>query len=168
MLLVAATAGAVSRPAQAQVADCIKEPTAQAPEGTHWVGHWEINNYRRCWVLVDAAGREVTAPVPAPPVNPPQSAWQSFLGNLTGASTPQPQAAPASPAAASPRKPPPSQPDGPHPVATASKPARSEPPKSEAKSEVRPVKPDKSQADRDALYAEFLRWRESQKITGAK
>jgi hypothetical protein len=164
MLLVAATVGADSHPAQAQTADCVTEPTAQAPDGAHWVGHWEINNYRRCWVLVDAAGREVAAPVPAQPANPPQSAWQSFLGNYTGARTSQPQAAPASPAAASPRRPPTSQPDRPHPVATASKPAHSEPPKSE----VHPVKPDMSQPDREALYAEFLRWRESQKLTGAR
>jgi hypothetical protein len=33
---------------------------------------------------------------------------------------------------------------------------------------VHPVKPDKSQPDPDALYADFLRWRESQKLTGAK
>jgi hypothetical protein len=162
MLLVAAMAGTDSHPAQAQAADCVREPTAPAPDGTHWVGHWDINNYRRCWVLVDAAGREVAAPVPAQPANPPQSAWQSFPGNYTGAGTSQRQAAPASPpAAASPRRAPTSQRDGPHPVATASKPAQSEPPKSA----VQPVKPDKSQADRDALYAEYLRWNESQKFT---
>jgi hypothetical protein len=164
MLLVAAAAGWDSHPAKAQTADCIKEQPLQAPDGTHWAARWEINNYRRCWVLVDAAGREVGAPVPAQRANPPESAWQSFLGNFTGASTPQPQTAPASPAAASPRRPPTSQPDGPRPVATASKPGRSEPPKSD----VRAVKPDRSQPDRDALYAEFLRWRESQKLTGAK
>jgi hypothetical protein len=165
MLLAAATAGADSHPAQAQTADCVREPTAQAPDGTHWVGHWEINNYRRCWVLVDAAGREVAGPVRAQqPANPPQSAWQPFLGNFTGASTSQPQTAPASPTAASPRRPPTSQPDGSHPVATASKPAHSAP----SKSEVYPVKPDKSQPDRDALYAEFLRWHEGQKLIGGK
>jgi hypothetical protein len=166
MLLVAATAGADSHPAHAQTADCVREPTMQAPDGTHWVAHWEINYYRRCWVLVDAAGREVAAPVRAQqPTSPPQSAWQPLLGNSTGASPSQPQAAPASPTAASPRRPPPSQPDGPRPVATASKPAHGTPPKSE----VHAVKPDRSQPDRDALlYAEFLRWHESQKLTGAK
>jgi hypothetical protein len=145
MLLVAATAGADSRPAQAQVADCITEPNVQAPDGTHWSAHWEINNYRRCWVLLDAAGREVVAPVPAQPVATPQ-------------------AAPAGPAAASLRGPNTSQPDGSHRVVTANKPARSEPPKSE----VRPLKHEMSSPDRDALFEEFLRWRESQKITGAK
>jgi hypothetical protein len=164
MLLVAAAAGADSHPAQAQTADCVREPTVQAPDGTHWVGHWEINYYRRCWVLVDAAGREVAAPVPAQPANPPQSAWQPSLGNFTGASTSQPQAAQASPVAASPRRPHTSQRDGPHPVATPSKPAHSEPPKSE----VHAVKPDKRQLDREALYAEFLRWHESQKLIGAR
>jgi hypothetical protein len=163
MLLIAATAGADSRSAQAQVADCITEPNVQAPDGTHWVGHWEINNYRRCWVLMDAAGREVPVPVQAQPASPPASAWQTFLGNLTGAGTPPPQAAPASPAAASPPKPRTSQPDGPHRVVTASKPARGEPPKNE----VRPVKREMSQPDRDALFEEFQRWHERQKITGA-
>ena len=191
MLLAAAPDG---HPAQAQTADCVTERPVQAPEGTHWVGRWEINNYRRCWVLVDAAGRELTAPVPAQPVNPPQSARPSVLGDVTGASTPQSQSAPASPAAASPRRRG-AHPDGPHRVATTSKPARSEPPKSEE----HPVKPDKnlppdSLPDRDTLYAEFLkstgrsvkaeslpdpdalyaqfleylRWREKQKLTGAK
>jgi hypothetical protein len=164
MLLAAVTAGADSRPAQA--ADCITEqPNVPPPEGTYWNPRWEINNYRRCWVLVDAAGHEVAAPVPAQPANPPVPAWRSFLGNLTGAGTPQPQAAPASPPTASPRKPhPSSQPDGPHRVVTTGQPARSEPPKSE----VRPVKPNKSQPDQDALFEEFMRWRETQKLTGAK
>jgi hypothetical protein len=145
MLLVAATAGADSRPAQAQTADCITEPSVQPPDGTHWSPHWELNNYRRCWVLVDAAGREVVAPVPAQPA-----------GTL--------QATLASPAAASLPGPHTSQPDGPHRVVTASKPARSKPPKGE----VRPAKHEMSQPDRDALFEEFLRWHESQKITGAK
>jgi hypothetical protein len=47
---------------------------------------------------------------------------------------------------------------------TASKPASSEPPKRE----VRPVKHEMSLPDRDALFGEFLRWHESQKITGAQ
>jgi hypothetical protein len=47
---------------------------------------------------------------------------------------------------------------------TTSKPARSEPPKGQ----VRPVKHDMSQMDRHALFEEFLRWHESQKITGAR
>jgi hypothetical protein len=46
---------------------------------------------------------------------------------------------------------------------TASKPARREPPKSE----VRPDKRDMSQPDR-ALFEEFLRWHETQKLTGAR
>jgi hypothetical protein len=146
MLLVAAAAGADCRPAQA--ADCITEPNVPAPDGTHWSPHWELNNYRRCWVLVDAAGREVVASVPAKPASPSGT-----------------QATPASPAAASPHKPHTPQPDGPHRVVAASKPAaRSEPPKSG----LRPAKRDMSQLDRAALYEEFLRWHESQKIIGAK
>jgi hypothetical protein len=145
MLLVAATAGADSRPARAQVADCITEPNAQAPAGTQWIPHWEINNYRRCWVLQDAAGREVVAPVPARP-------------------TATPQASSAGSEEASPRKPHTAHPDGPHRVVTAGKPALSEP----TKSQVRPVKRGMGQPDRDALFEEFLRWQESQKITGVK
>ena len=177
MLLAAAAVGADSDPVQAQTADCLKEPTGQAPEGTRWVGRWEINYYRRCWVLEDAAGRAV----PAQPANPPQSALRSFLG--AGA---QPQTAPARPAVASRPK---SQPERPA-VATASKPAHSETPKTGVHHP--PVKPGESVPDRDALYAEFLkfpvkpgesvpdadtlyaqfqqylRWRERQKSTGAK
>jgi hypothetical protein len=145
MLLAAATVGA-DGPAHAQDADCItEEPHVQAPTGTHWNLRVDLNRYRHCWVLLDAAGREVVASVP------PQSAGTQ-------------QAAPASPAAASPRRPSTSQPDGPRRVVTAGKPARSEPPKSE----VRPAKRDMSQPGRDALFEEYLRWHESQRITGAK
>jgi hypothetical protein len=164
MLLVAAaaTVGAYSRPAQAQADDCLTEPNMQAPEGTHWSSRMELNYYRRCWMLVDAAGREVVAPVPAQPAGTSAPPRQSFPSNLIGAGTPQ--AAPASPAAAPPRKPQTSQPDGPPRVVTANKPARSEPPKSD----VRPAKPEMSQPNRDALFDEFLRWRESDKITGSR
>jgi hypothetical protein len=159
MLLAAATAGAYSHPAQAQVADCLTEPNVPAPEGTHWSSHDEINNYRRCWVLRDAAGHQVAAPAPAQPAGTSTWAWRSFLGNFRWAGTPQ--AAPASPSA---RKPQTSQPDGPPRVVTASKPAGSEPPKSE----VRPVKRETGQPNQDALFEEFLRWRESDRITGTK
>jgi hypothetical protein len=150
MLLAAAMAGADSHPAQA--AGCIAQPNMQAPDGTHWTLHHDHIRNRRCWLLVDSAGREV-APVPAQPAGTSMSAWQAFLGNFTGAGTPpqRPQAAPAS--------------HGPESrIVTASKPARTAPPKTE----VHLAKPQLSQEERDALFEEFLRWHESQKITGAK
>jgi hypothetical protein len=140
VLLAAAMPGFVS---SAQ-AECITQPKQQAPDGAHWSLHFDPVKNRRCWVLVDSAGRDLSAPEPQPAAST-LSSIQSFLGNLTGS----PQETPAGPAAAPPRKP---QPPVARPrLGNLNRAGGTE------------QKPD---AKRDALFEEFLRWHESQKITG--
>jgi hypothetical protein len=156
VLLAAAAPGYIS-PAQAE---CIAQPNQQAPDGAHWSLHFDHAKNRRCWILVDASGHDLSTPQPA--ASGGLSSFQSFLGNITGAAPAQPQEAPSTPAAApAPRKPRAVQPH----VASANRtnhPARAEP-----KSDAHPAGHDMSPGERDALFEEFLRWRESQKMTGA-
>jgi hypothetical protein len=71
---------------------CIEEPGQRAAEGTHWIAHYDRAKGRKCWVLVDANGRDVTAaparpsaqPTPSP-VDSLSSQIASLLGSLTGA-----------------------------------------------------------------------------------
>jgi hypothetical protein len=161
VLLAAAAPGYVS---SAQ-AECIVQPNQQAPDGAHWSLHFDHAKNRRCWILVDASGHDLSTPQ-QPAASGGLSSFQSFLGNFTGATpAPQPQEAPAStPAVAPPPRKPPSHGVQPH-VASANRmnhPARSEP-----KPDAHPAGHDMSPGERDALFEEFLRWHESQKITGA-
>lgn len=157
VLLATAADGLVS---SAQ-AECILQPNEQAPEGAHWSLHFDQAKNRRCWILVDGAGHDLSTPQPAESSG--LSTLQSFWNNLTGGGpAPQQQEAPASaPAAAAappPRKPPPHVVN----VNRADHPARAEP-----KADAHPAKREISEGERDALFEQFLRWHESQKITGA-
>lgn len=147
-VLLAAAAGGLVSPARAE---CILQPNQQAPEGAHWSLHYDHDKNRRCWILVDGAGHDLSAPQQEPAASSGLSSLQSFFGNLTGGgSSPQQEATPATP----PRKP--------QPVARVDRPVRTEP-----KSEAHPAGLDMTSGQRDALFEEFLRWRESQQITGA-
>jgi hypothetical protein len=144
-LLLATIAVGLDSPAQAE---CILQPNQQAPEGAHWSLHLDHTTNRRCWVLMDGAGREISAtPEPAAPVavSPIQSFLDTFnfIGGPPAAAAP-PQEPPAAAPVVPPRRPPPR-------VATATKPA--------AGHEMTPE-------ERDALFEEFLRWHESQQMTG--
>jgi hypothetical protein len=165
-ILLAAVAAGSSSPAQA---DCITQPNEQAPDGTHWSLHLDHVKNRRCWILVDSAGREIsTAPEEAPPST--LSSLQSFLSNLTGTNF-----ATGSPPPAPPPPPPPPQETPaasptvvhrpPAQVATTTKPGPVHP---EQKGEAHPVKHELTDPERDALFEEFLRWHESQQMTGAE
>jgi hypothetical protein len=145
VLLAAAAPGFVS---SAQ-AECITQLNQQAPDGAHWSLHFDRLKNRRCWVLVDSAGRDLSAPEPQPAASTGLSSIQSFLGNLAGGSPGTP-----SPGAALPRKP---QPLVARPrVGNVNGAAGTE---QKAGSKM-------TRGERDALFEEFLRWRESEKITG--
>jgi hypothetical protein len=148
VLLAAAAPGFVN---SAQ-AECIAQPNQQAPDGAHWSLHFDRIKNRRCWVLVDSSGQEISAPEPQPAASAALSSIKSFLG-ITGGPPAQP---PAGPGAAPPRKP------QPHVVR-----ARAGNVNGAAATEQK-ADPghEMKQGDRDALFEEFLRWRESQKITG--
>jgi hypothetical protein len=154
ILLATAAAGLVA-PAQAE---CILQPNQQAPEGAHWSLHYDREKNRRCWIMVDASGHDVSTPQ-QPAGSTGLSTFQSFLDSITGGSTPQQQeATPTGTPATPPRKP------QPHVVnaTRADPPARIEP-----RSDAHPVKQQMTPGERDALFEEFLRWHESQQITGA-
>jgi hypothetical protein len=137
-------------------AACILQPNQQAPEGAHWSLHTDSVTNRRCWILVDSSGRDISTPQEQSAV----SSLQSFLSKLTGSPpAPTSQEAPASPAANPPRKP------QPH-VATVNR-AADQPVRTEQKSETHPARHEMTPGERDALFEEFLRWHESQQITGA-
>ncbi len=151
----ALTVAAASFDSRAQ-AECILQPNQQAPEGTHWSLHYDPAKNRRCWILVDATGHDISTYEVQPAASGGLSSLQSFLANITG-SAPPAQEVPASPAAPPPRKP---QPQAVNPN-RADRTVRTEP-----KSEAHPARHEMTQGERDALFEEFLRWRESQKITG--
>jgi hypothetical protein len=154
----------VDSPARADSA-CIEQPSQPAAEGTRWIARNDRAKGRRCWFLVDANGRDITAPQAQPSAAPTpeptlSSQLATLLGNLTGASTtvaPQgnpPQTSPANPA----RKPQGN-------AANASKTDNAGRADQRSIGEGHAVKrasPVLPQPERDALFEEFLRWRESQ------
>jgi len=148
VLLLAAAAAALPAPA---LAECILQPDQTAPEGTHWTLRTDQTTNRRCWVLVDSAGR-VAAPAPpaaAPP--PPSSTLGSFFSNLIGgpAPAPAPVAVEPPPEPAPVRKPPPPRTAAAAPKST----APAQPPKG-TYTEMTPEQ-------REALFAAFMRWKAS-------
>jgi hypothetical protein len=145
-VLLAAAPGFVS----SVQAECITQPNQQAPDGAHWSLHFDSVKNRRCWVLVDSAGRNLSAPEPPPAGSNGLSSFQSFLSNLTG----RPSSQAPETAAVPPRKPQPHV-------------ARARVVNGAAGTEQKAdAKRDMTRGERDELFEEFLRWRESQKITG--
>jgi hypothetical protein len=144
-VLLASAAAGLDSPAHAE---CITQPVQQAPEGAHL--YFDRARNRRCWILVDAAGRELSTAQMQP------ATTSSFLGNFTGAGPPE-EATPAPAAPPPPRR---------HRVVNANRPARPPEPKTAARAARPETRHEMSQSDRDALFEEFLRWHESQRITG--
>src|SRR5215475_12498929 len=92
-ILLAAVAAGVDSPARA---DCIVQPGQPVPEGAHWSLHYDRAKNRRCWILVDAAGHDLSVAQPQATTAPVISPFQAILGNFTGAGSPPPaQEAPA-------------------------------------------------------------------------
>jgi hypothetical protein len=149
--------------------DCLAGPNRAPGPGGHWYYHFDRASDRRCWYLVEPAAQAPTAqaaqPAAEPTPPPPQPTFGSFFSSLGfTASTAQPnstgdvrlvQPAPAdetdvAPPARHPR------------MVLASKPHRTahlRPPAEHA--DERPS-PQLNQAERDALFQEFLRWRGNQ------
>lgn len=130
--LLAAAAVGLGSPAQAE---CITQLNQQAPEGAHWSLHSDPVKNRRCWVLVDSSGRELSPPE-SDTGSSTVSTIQKFFSNLTGsADSPTPHRSPT------------------HHVVDANRPPAGD--------------HQMTQAERDALFEEFLRWHETQQGTGA-
>ena len=154
-VLLATAAVRFDSPAQAE---CITQLNQQAPEGTHWSLHQDRVKNRRCWILVDTTGQEVQTVPAQPDASPTLSSLQTLFNNITGTQpAAQSQEALPSPAPGSPRKP------QAH-LANAGRPDH--PVRSEQKGDAPATKRELTQPERDALFEEFLRWHESQQITG--
>jgi hypothetical protein len=152
-VLLATVAACFDTPARAE---CIALLNQQAPEGTHWSLHYDRVKNRRCWILVDATGHDVSTLQEQSAGSSTLSSIQTFFSNLTGVqSTPEPQE--ALPSAAPPRK----------PQARLANANRPNPPaRTEQKSGAPATQHELTQPERDALFEEFLRWHESQQIIG--
>jgi len=169
-VFVATIAVSICSSARAESA-CIEQPSQPTAAGTHWSLRSDRGNGRKCWVLVDANGREVALPQAQPnaasaltAVHALSSQVASWLGNLTGASAnvasqgnpPQGTGAQTGPAGG-PRKP--------HGVAAiASKTDNGVQAGQRSAGEghaAKPGAPPLTEPERDALFEEFLRWQES-------
>jgi hypothetical protein len=154
---------------------CIEQPTQPAPEGARWSARYDRAKARKCWFLLDANGRDVTAShtqpsaasTPAPSLS---SQIASLLSSLTGATanevpqanTPPGDAAQISPAGV-PRKR-----DG--NTANANKNDNVVRADQKTVGEGRAVKRTSlplTQPEREALFEEFLRWQENQRSAGS-
>jgi hypothetical protein len=163
--LLAAAAPGFVRSAQAE---CVLQPSQQAPEGAHWSLHFDSGKNRTCWILVDAAGHDLPTPEPQPAISTGLASIQSFLGNFTGGPLPPaPQEAPAVSAPTSKPQPHVVQRHGvrSHIVIVVNRPAQ--PVRIEQKADAQPAKhrlmQDMTQEEREAMFEKYLRWRESQK-----
>ena len=159
--------------------DCLAAPNRSPAPGGHWYYHLDRTSDRKCWYL---AGPAAPAPVAQPPVAqappepnplPAQPLFGSFFSSLGAgfapASNTTGDARVASPAPADELKTGEAEPGRPPRVALAAKQHRSvrlqekgspvRPPAEHA--EARPAA-SLDQTERDALFEEFLKWRERQ------
>ena len=157
--------------------DCLAAPNRPPAPGGHWYYHLDRASNRKCWYVMEPETRSSTAqaaqpqPAPDPVAQPPQATFGAFLSSLGFPGT-QPntagdvrvaQPAPAddlkSDLAAPARRPRMMR----HPDAEAApaakphRPAHAQPPAEPADAGSAPPL---NQAARDALFQEFLRWRE--------
>ena len=167
-----------SNRAAAAADDCLAGPTRPPAQGGHWYYHLDHASNRKCWYVVEPEARSPTAqaaePQPAPdavpqPLQPTFGAFFSSLGfpaaqPNTAGDVRVAQPAPADdlktdPAAPARRPSMMRQPDGEAALAPKPhRPARARPPAAHADEGSAPPL---DQAERDALFQEFLRWRES-------
>lgn len=150
---------------------CIEQPGQQAPEGVHWSARYDRSTGRKCWFLFDAYGRDATALLtqPVPLLLEPVQAlsWQltSLFGGSTGAApNPAPQgSAPQITPPTAPRKPPgnPANANRPDNRVRAGQ-------RSVGEGAVKYASPALTEAERNALFDDFLRWRDSQQSIALK
>jgi hypothetical protein len=155
--------------------DCLAGPDRPPAPGGHWYYHLDHASDRKCWYLVEPGARAPTAeavqPQPAPEP-PPQPGFGALFSTLSAGFSGPTTAQPATPDARSPQPAPADDLKNTeaapardlHPAhrpaavaALAPKPHQSRPPLAHP-DERAPASSD--QAERDALFQEFLRWRE--------
>jgi hypothetical protein len=162
--------------------DCLAGPDRPPAAGGHWYYRLDHAAIRKCWYLVGPAARAPAAEVPAPPPvseAPPPPTLGSFFSSLSAgfpgsAPAPQPDTTtgdarilqtarpddPRNDEATPGRQPRVAR----HPVTEASlvpKPHRTAHARPSGEHADQPAAPP-AQAERDALFQEFLKWRERQ------
>jgi len=80
--MIAIGTGSAARAAR----DCIEQPTGQASQGAHWYYHVDRTNNRRCWYLEMPAAMppQSASPELQPMEPPPQSPIASLFAFLSG------------------------------------------------------------------------------------
>lgn len=161
--------------------NCVEQPGQQPANGQHWHYHLDRETNRKCWYLgaVETEAVQPAAPVAQPAAEPPsQSGLAHWLSSLSVGTTATP-AAGTSPGAANgdARTPQSIAPDLPNadnagprkrapqrsePSATASDAHRPEPSRPRLARADQSGSPPLNETERDALFREFLRWREQQ------
>jgi hypothetical protein len=162
--------------------DCLAGPDRPPAPGGHWYYHLDHASDRKCWYLVEPEARAPTAeavpsqpalqPQPQPQQSPQQPGFGAFFSTLSAGFSGSTAAQPPAPDARGPQAAPPDDlktteaapvralhpARGPAAVAAlAPKPHQLRPPVAHP-DEHAPTSSD--QAERDALFQEFLRWRE--------
>jgi hypothetical protein len=162
--------------------DCLAGPDRPPALGGHWYYRLDQAANRKCWYLVGPAARAPAAGVPAPPPvseAPPLPTLGSFFSSLSAGFPGSPTAPQPDTTTGDARIMQNARPDDPRideatlgrqprvarrPVSEASlvpkphRPAHARPPAEHADEQAAPP----SQAERDALFQEFLKWRQRQ------
>jgi hypothetical protein len=152
--------------------DCLAGPSRPPAQGGHWYYRLDRVNNRKCWYLVEPDARAPTAEAPQSPPPPeaaPQPSWSSFFSSLSAgfAGTTQPDAAGGDSRSlqtarpddrrgeeASRQQPRLVRHTDQEAAAKPHRPARAPPERADEGA--------LNQTERDALFQEFLRWRERQ------
>jgi hypothetical protein len=175
-----ATAFALDSSKAPAAGDCLERPDRAASPRGHWYYHTDRDINRKCWYLMGAAANATAPAVAAPPASPydpisQQPSFSSFFSTLATGFTPASvPASPPDPRNRDARGVPIVQPD--QAARDAAQPARQR--RVDAKPATKPSRqasahPGKEPADeprskplspaeRDALFQEYLRWREEQ------
>jgi hypothetical protein len=179
-LIFFAAASALDPAIGQQAVSCLERPDHAPTAGGHWYYHLDRANDRKCWYLAEPTASPPEAPALQPPqqaaappeANRQQQPFNSFFSSLgfSTASLPAAQPDPLNRELAA-------QPGGSagdDPAATklrrhleskpapAAKPVRQAASHSSSKPAEDPPARALDQAERDALFQEYLRWRESQ------
>lgn len=159
-------AGVIVPFASVRADDCLTEPTRAATAGSHWFYHMDPATNRKCWFLVGTGTRPPAAPPAAQPPAPDPAS--PAIGSLfswwtAGSSTPAaaPDATPEARPTGESRAHPPRQMDAQAAPQAAPKPHR--PAAAHVPTAHGDEHPPLTDQQRDALFQDFLRWKDSQK-----
>jgi hypothetical protein len=148
---------------------CLAAPNRAPAPGGHWYYHFDRASDRKCWYLAEPAAQPPVAQAPQSPeptAAPAQPSLSSFFSSLSAGFTPPPSPPGAAgdgrvvpPAPADERKAGEDESGRPARMALAAKQHRTVHLRPPAEHAEEPPAASLNQAERDVLFAEFLRWR---------